>query len=1396
MKGKREKIGMRVVRSSVFALISIVTALWGRLFARTDNKAKTKIDLNGTLGRLFGFVLIVSLVGMMFVGMASANENILINPDFEDGLSGWSSTGGTATYSADTTNPHTGIFSAKGIELNKGNLGRLYQDFTGKLIPSEQYKIGGWIKTENVDGWAVIALDYVNDGGWCPADGYVREVGHVSGTKDWAYYESDWFTLPPMPDDCSMLWFLFDFNAGEGTAWWDDVFLFGPLQQIDLPDLTLSPSDISFSNPNPAVGETVTITATIHNTGNADATDVVVQFFDGDPDNAGTQIGNDQTIAAINAGGTGTAHVDWTATAGSHDIYVIVDPYDDISESNENNNEAHKNCEVDVLPSSLTVTVMNAADKSLPDCGGTIEVPLYDKDYIYIVTESQTYSGGESSVQVQFDNLANEQHFLEVYHTPNSDLKLGEFWGCDEVTVSDSTPKDFVRHTQVVYDVKINGETPYENEIVVNAGEHVHVDITVKNFEAGTSSKNVEVRLILDQDKSSPYDDFDETQGGSIPQNGEKDFSFDCPLEKAGTYYFYIVVRGEYSDEYIVVDQHDWYKAVVASIPNYDAVIFRSSKHSLWCSDIAELLDRHGFTVGSYLDTNFEGENSNVRNFIETLRNDPPRVIIVFGHGTEDGLFFEGFSSKEEAEQRIWELTRPENEGGYGNLRLEVSTKDLITLKYYVCITEEAIQEIVDMFNVNLHSSFIFLGSCNSDNMAEQFYDSGAACAVGFDESVTPHTPFGLDVGEATLRFLENLLGDQSVGHDPWTVEECCNEGNQADGGYRPCSDNFCTGHANFMPHGEIKLIKIRDITPAPETELNVGEEVTFDLTVDYTLVLLDQGLLTLSVIDTTGEHVVDSVEVSAGSGTVSFTHSEVIQGGSPEHDGKFVIAVDLTDPIVGASLAGDSVSYSLTLPDLTFSAPSAGHPEGITISNPSPDVEAVRFEIEVPVYNNGNAPAEDILVRFFEEDPVSGNINVIQDRNIGSIGPDKGKIARIDWTLGDNIRQQGYDIGAVVDPDDDIHESNENNNADSMGTTVTISNIAGVPCYSQNQYGGQTACGPVASASVLGYWDAWENAEGERPYDRLVDGDDVLALVNDLKKAQGWDQEDGVDLLMAWQGLIQVCNVWVYHNTYCFKIDNRLGGPSWFLFTEEIDTYEHPLIYWVDNHPVFDGGHFAPIHGYIEKDDSKWLITVNANGNRICIDWDESYNDRVITIEPRVCSWITMTGLCPIDLSVTDPDGFVIDEQSNEIPGATYTETDINGDGDPDDQIKIPNRKTGYYTITVIPEPDAEPTDTYTLEVSTEGTTTVLAENVTISEIPEEPYIFESNNRMCGDVNCDGKVTMSDVRKVFNRYLDPNYPLDLPWAADVNCDGKVTMSDVRKVFNRYLDPGYELNCC
>ncbi|WP_091688718.1 NosD domain-containing protein [Methanococcoides vulcani] len=104
----------------------------------------------------------------------------------------------------------------------------------------------------------------------------------------------------------------------------------------------------------------------------------------------------------------------------------------------------------------------------------------------------------------------------------------------------------------------------------------------------------------------------------------------------------------------------------------------------------------------------------------------------------------------------------------------------------------------------------------------------------------------------------------------------------------------------------------------------------------------------------------------------------------------------------------------------------------------------------------------------------------------------------------------------------------------------------------------------------------------------------------------------------------------------------------------------------------------------------------------------------------------LTITGTCPVDLEVVDPEGLIINKQTNQIPGATYTETDINGDGDSDDRILIPAPKPGNYQIKIIPEPDAEPTDTYTLEVSTRGTSIILCKEVTVGDIPDQPYTVE----------------------------------------------------------------------
>ena len=100
------------------------------------------------------------------------------------------------------------------------------------------------------------------------------------------------------------------------------------------------------------------------------------------------------------------------------------------------------------------------------------------------------------------------------------------------------------------------------------------------------------------------------------------------------------------------------------------------------------------------------------------------------------------------------------------------------------------------------------------------------------------------------------------------------------------------------------------------------------------------------------------------------------------------------------------------------------------------------------------------------------------------------------------------------------------------------------------------------------------------------------------------------------------------------------------------------------------------------------------------------------------------ITAKCRVDLFITAPDLLSMGKQSNEIPRATYTESDLNGDGSPNGRIIILDLKD--YQIEVVAEQDSEPTDTYTLEVSAGGKTITLASNVPIGEIPDQPYIVK----------------------------------------------------------------------
>jgi len=125
---------------------------------------------------------------------------------------------------------------------------------------------------------------------------------------------------------------------------------------IRKPDLKIAKEDITFSQEVPRKNEQITITATVHNTGNEDSSNVVVRFYDQDTKD-GAQIGDSiyKTIDTIPAGGSKQVFIEWTATkTGPQRIYVDIDPDNQIPEQNEANNGDWK----DIIVASYKVRVV------------------------------------------------------------------------------------------------------------------------------------------------------------------------------------------------------------------------------------------------------------------------------------------------------------------------------------------------------------------------------------------------------------------------------------------------------------------------------------------------------------------------------------------------------------------------------------------------------------------------------------------------------------------------------------------------------------------------------------------------------------------------------------------------------------------------------------------------------------------------------------------------------------------------------------------------------------------------------------------------------------------------------------------------------------------------------
>ena len=94
--------------------------------------------------------------------------------------------------------------------------------------------------------------------------------------------------------------------------------------------------NLTLSNPTPVEDETITLTANVTNNANRTET-VLVQFWNGHPDDGGTQLGDDTIIVQSLSWNTTT--YDYTVPLGTHNLWALADPDNTITEYDETNNE-------------------------------------------------------------------------------------------------------------------------------------------------------------------------------------------------------------------------------------------------------------------------------------------------------------------------------------------------------------------------------------------------------------------------------------------------------------------------------------------------------------------------------------------------------------------------------------------------------------------------------------------------------------------------------------------------------------------------------------------------------------------------------------------------------------------------------------------------------------------------------------------------------------------------------------------------------------------------------------------------------------------------------------------------------------------------------------------------
>lgn len=189
---------------------------------------------------------------------------------------------------------------------------------------------------------------------------------------------------------------------------------------VRAPDLALedTPSTVPFDI-DPAYGFSenleTSLVARVQNKGDVTAVDILVAFYDGDPNTDGLLIASD-VIGNLTPGAIKVVNATWLSVGGEHDLQAIVDPKDEIPEKSEDNNVRVRTVIVNWLPRVVQTDPMVIDE----DTEGPITIDLLD-----LVSDPD----GSGSFRVEKVNTSDDERVsARVENNDTLILNFAEDW--------------------------------------------------------------------------------------------------------------------------------------------------------------------------------------------------------------------------------------------------------------------------------------------------------------------------------------------------------------------------------------------------------------------------------------------------------------------------------------------------------------------------------------------------------------------------------------------------------------------------------------------------------------------------------------------------------------------------------------------------------------------------------------------------------------------------------------------------------------------------------------------------------------------------------------------------------------------------------------------------------